>query len=70
MVSEDHVQLPNGRARLVGDGAVADGTADGPISGYSILQAADLDDAVDLVRNHPFVGRGGSLQVSTAALPG
>jgi hypothetical protein len=44
--------------------------ADGPLNGYSILQAPDLDSAVNLVKGHPFVSRGGSLQVSTAMLPG
>jgi hypothetical protein len=32
--------------------------------------AEPVDSAVALVKDHPFVGRGGSLQVSTAALPG
>lgn len=45
---------------------MADGPAPGPATGYSVLDTADLDSAVDLVRNHPFVGRGGSLQVSQA----
>jgi hypothetical protein len=40
------------------------------MGGYSVLEAADLDSAVGLVKSHPFVGRGGSLQVSTATLPG
>ena len=38
-------------------------------SGYSVLEAADLDSAIDLVRSHPFVARGGSLQVSEAVTP-
>lgn len=58
---------PLGPARTVRSGSVADGPADGPANGYSILEAADLDSAVELVKTHPFVGRGGSLQVSTAA---
>jgi hypothetical protein len=61
---------PLGPARTVTASSVADGPADTPASGYSILQAADLDSAVDLVRAHPFISRGGSLQVSTATLPG
>jgi len=36
------------------------------LGGYTLLRAADLDAAVDLVRNHPFVARGGSLQVTEA----
>ncbi len=39
------------------------------MSGYSVLEAADLDSAVSLVRNHPFVARGGALQVSAAVTP-
>jgi hypothetical protein len=61
---------PLGPARTVSAGSVSEGPADGPASGYSILQAADLDSAVNMVKNHPFVSRGGSLQVSTATPPG
>jgi len=61
---------PLGPAKTVTASSVSDGPADGPANGYSVLQAADLDSAVDMVRTHPFIGRGGSLQVSTAALPG
>jgi len=61
---------PLGPAKTVSAGGVADGAADGPAGGYSILEAADLDSAVNLVKDHPFVRRGGSLQVSTATLPG
>jgi hypothetical protein len=61
---------PLGPAKTVTAESVSDGPADGPPNGYSILQAADLDSAVALVKGHPFVGRGGSLQVSTATLPG
>ena len=61
---------PLGPAKTVSSGSVSDGPADGPMGGYSVVEAADLDSAVELVKDHPFVGRGGSLQVSTAALPG
>ena len=61
---------PLGPAKTVSAGSVFDGAADGRVNGYSILQAPDLDSAVDLVKSHPFVGRGGSLQVSAAMLPG
>jgi hypothetical protein len=61
---------PLGPAKTVTVGSVSDGPADGPANGYSILQAPDLDSAVELVKEHPFVSRGGSLQVSTATLPG
>lgn len=61
---------PLGPAKTVSSGSVSDSHADGPAGGYSILEAADLDSAVELVKGHPFIGRGGSLQVSTATLPG
>jgi hypothetical protein len=61
---------PLGPAKTVTSESVTDGAAPGPANGYSVLEAADLDSAVALVKNHPFIGRGGSLQVSTAAPPG
>ncbi|HEX4661634.1 MAG TPA: YciI family protein [Streptosporangiaceae bacterium] len=60
---------PLGASKTVSPGAVTDGAAPGPFNGYSILDAADLDSAVDLVRAHPYVERGGSLQVSEATTP-
>ncbi len=44
------------------------GPGTGP-GGYSLISADDLDAATGLVKNHPFVGRGGSLQVSEAVAP-
>jgi hypothetical protein len=58
-----------GPKKTVRSGSVADGAADGPAGGYSILEAADLDSAVALVRDHPFVSRGGSLEVSQTVVP-
>ena len=60
---------PLGPARTVSQGGVRQGVADGPTTGYSVLRADDLDAAVDLVRDHPFVGRGGALQVTEAVAP-
>jgi hypothetical protein len=39
------------------------------VSGYSVVRADDMDSAVALVRDHPFVTRGGSLQVTEAVAP-
>ena len=60
---------PLGPSRTVSASSVTDGAAPGPFNGYSILEAADLDTALDLVRSHPYVERGGSLQVSEAVAP-
>jgi hypothetical protein len=43
---------------------VADGVAGGAASGYTVLHAASLDEAAALLRTHPFLKRGGSLQLS------
>ena len=60
---------PLGPSKTVSQGSVVDGPAPGPPGGYSVLEADDLDAAVALVQEHPFVGRGGSLQVSAAITP-
>jgi hypothetical protein len=60
---------PLGEARTVSADAVKPGAADGPAGGYSVLETDDMDAAVDLVRDHPFIARGGSLQISQAVAP-
>jgi hypothetical protein len=39
-------------------------SAKAEIGGYSIIQAANDDEAVKILKTHPFVSRGGTLQVS------
>ena len=53
---------PLGASKSVSSG----GTTDGPIGGYTLLKAPDLDAATQLVASHPFISRGGTLQVSEA----
>jgi|SRR5215469_13020046 len=69
----------------VGDGMIDPGAPLGPakavtsdsvrdeetrsVEGYTLLSAASLDDAVELVRKHPFVSRGGTIRVSEAVAP-
>ena len=47
---------------------VSNGTPTSPveIGGYSIIEAPTKDDAVKLLQNHPFVKRGGTLQLNQA----
>lgn len=47
---------------ITGDGA-RDGVAGEPLMGWSVLEAADSDAAVRLVRDHPFISRGGVVQI-------
>jgi hypothetical protein len=60
---------PLGPAAVVSSDGTRSGAADGPSGGYSVLEAENLDAAVALVRDHPFVARGGSLQVTEAVSP-
>jgi len=57
---------PLAASKAVSSSGAGEGPATGPIAGYSLLRAGDLDVAVRLVENHPFISRGGTLQVSEA----
>lgn len=57
---------PLAAAKTVAANSETDGQAEASIGGYTILEAGSLDEAVRLVRTHPFLARGGSLQVSEA----
>jgi hypothetical protein len=61
---------PLAAARTVSADSVVDGQTAASIGGYTIVEAANLEEAVELVRNHPFLTRGGSLQVSEAVSVG
>jgi hypothetical protein len=60
---------PLGPSKVVASDGVTDGAATGKLSGYTLITAGSLDDAVKIVEDHPFVGRGGALQVSEAVSP-
>ncbi|HEY6875419.1 MAG TPA: YciI family protein [Candidatus Dormibacteraeota bacterium] len=47
---------------------VAKGTAAPKVTigGYSVIEADDLDAALEVLKSHPFVARGGTLQVDEA----
>jgi len=55
---------PLAAARTVSADGDVDGQREASIGGYTILEAGNLDEAVRLVGTHPFLARGGSLQVS------
>lgn len=44
--------------------AVKDGPAEGSFDGWSIVDAADMDEVAAILKDHPFIGRGGSLQIN------
>ncbi len=57
---------PLGAAVTVSEGGVAEGQQGAAIGGYSLLEASGPEEAAELLRSHPFVARGGSLQASEA----
>jgi hypothetical protein len=54
-------------ARTVSSDGMKDGVADGPFNGWSVIEAEDLDGAAKLLTDHPFIGRGGVLQINQPA---
>jgi len=60
---------PLGPSRVVTSDGDKDGKATGEIGGYTVIKADNLDAAVGAVRSHPFLSRGGTLQVSEAIAP-
>ena len=60
---------PLGLSKVVTSDGVTDGAATGKLGGYTLITAGSLDDAAKIVQDHPFVGRGGALQVSEAVSP-
>ncbi|HEY7147230.1 MAG TPA: hypothetical protein VH637_23535 [Streptosporangiaceae bacterium] len=62
-------RLAAGPRKTVTSNGISDAPADSALGGYTLISAASLDDAVKAVMGHPFVGRGGTLQVSQAMAP-
>jgi hypothetical protein len=56
---------PTGHVRTVqSDGSVVDGGGANPLTGYSLIDAADLDDAVAKAGGCPVLASGGSVEVA------
>ena len=60
---------PIAAAITVSSEGSTEGAADGPFNGWSIVEAADMDAAAQVLEGHPFIGRGGVLQISQPAAP-
>jgi hypothetical protein len=50
--------------KIISTEGTRDGSADGPFNGWSVIEADDAEAAVKVLSDHPFIGRGGVLQVS------
>ena len=55
---------PTGPARTIAaNGSVSDGGGANPLTGYSILEAGNLDAAVKMAKGCPVLASGGSVEV-------
>jgi hypothetical protein len=54
---------PVGGARTIASGGVSDGGGANPVSGYSIIKADSLDDAVAKASGCPLLATGGTIEV-------
>jgi hypothetical protein len=56
---------PTGRSMTVAaDGSTTEGGGANPVSGYTIVNADDLEGAVALAKGCPILGAGGSVEVA------
>ncbi len=56
---------PIGAARIIAaNGKVSDGGGANPLTGYSVIEAGSLDEAVKLASTCPQLASGGSVQVA------
>jgi hypothetical protein len=60
----DAVVDPGAPVRMATQVSAGSATEPAEIGGYSIIQAESQDAAVAVLRSHPFVARGGTLQVN------
>jgi hypothetical protein len=58
---------PLGASRVVTGASDSEEPSD--IGGYTTIDADTMDEAVGLVRGHPFLSRGGTLRVSESVAP-
>jgi hypothetical protein len=55
---------PIAARKTVSTKGVRDGAADGAVDGWSVVEAADMNAVAAILKDHPFVSRGGSLQIN------
>jgi len=60
---------PGAPVRTVARLAAAEPADEAQLSGFSILEAPDVEAAKELLSTHPFIGRGGTLQLSECIEP-
>lgn len=56
---------PVGMSKTVmADGSVVDGGGSNPLSGYSVISAKDMDDALSKSKDCPHLSSGGSIEIA------
>ncbi len=51
-------------SKTLSDAGLIDGAPTDPMTGWSVIDAENADAAAKLVKDHPFISRGGLLQIS------
>jgi len=54
---------PIGSFRTIDRNGTREGAGEGPFSGWSVVEAPDVEAALQILQDHPFIQRGGQLQV-------
>jgi hypothetical protein len=49
---------------VAGAGLVRDAHSDLPFNGWSVIEAPDAESVAQMLSDHPFIGRGGTLQIN------
>jgi hypothetical protein len=57
---------PIARAVTVDGGTVSDGGGSNPVSGYTVIEADDMDRAIELVKRGPIVQGGRTVEIAEA----
>jgi hypothetical protein len=55
---------PIARAVTVDGGTVSDGGGSNPVSGYTVIEADDMDGAIELVKRGPIVQGGRTVEIA------
>ena len=58
--------MPVGPSKTVSSDGVADDGGSNPLSGITILQADDMDAALEMVKGSPHVNVGGTIEIAQA----
>lgn len=64
-IADGGAPVGNGKT-VAADGSVSDGGGANPLTGYTVVQADDIDSAVSMAKGCPILDDGGSVEVAEA----